>query len=83
MQKRGLLFPEISTHFRWMGNSSTHYTRGKVYRIKRWEVSPLSTGIIAGYCYVFNNDLGEEVEWTDTWDVVDDSYERNLKEILM
>ena len=66
------LTPEVSTHFRWMGDSIPCLSKGKIYRILKWD----------GYFYFFLDDAGDRRRWWCQDGVEDISYEGNLEKIL-
>lgn len=67
------MIPNVSTHFRWVAESMSNMTSGKVYVILEWERNG----------FHFLDDLGMERRWSyRTCGVEDYPFHRNLKKIL-
>lgn len=67
------MIPNVSTHFRWIAESTSTMTSGKVYVILKWERDG----------FHFLDDLGMERRWSFlALGVEDCPFHRNLKKIL-
>lgn len=67
------MIPNVSTHFRWVAESSSTMTSGKVYTILKWD----------GDLFLFLDNLGMKRRWSYiVWGVEDYPFHRNLKKIL-
>ena len=67
------MIPNVSTHFRWIAESSDRMTPGKVYTILKWERD--------GFHFLDN--LGMKRRWSYMACGVEDyPFHRNLKKVL-